>query len=177
MSPQLHPTHTTLVLAECVGECLPLHSTPTPVNSGWLLFRTAAWKALASMPGTRLWLLAMVSMSPPCPQRPGQESNSLPFGHSDPGKRGWGLGVSECTCPLQGAVPMMNSTVTSSSAYCLTQFVTVLPTVLTGVMRPTVAPRSWVRRAGTVVVFFRQCIQVQTRARLGFRTSPIILLA
>lgn len=50
------------------------------------------------------------------------------------------MGAAEGRCRLQGAVPMTSSSATSSSACCLTQCATALPTVLTVVMKPTAVP-------------------------------------
>ena len=98
------------------------------------------------MAGTRLWLIGMVSVFPPCPSymsmvyfTPLQSLPALakwletlvflnPDAHSS----------------TQGAVPMMSSPVTSSSACYLTQCVMVLPIVLMAVTRTTAVPSSQV---------------------------------
>ena len=75
--------------------------------------------------------------------------------------KGWRLRASLTPgAHIQGAVPMMSSAVTSSSACYLTQCVMVLPTVLTAVMRPIAVPSSRVRaRHGGPL--FRRLIWVQ----------------
>lgn len=100
------------------------------------------------MPGTRQWLLGMVSVFQPCPQLPVNGPLLSPPATPSTVKRGRDSDLflnPDVPCPLpQGAVPMMSSPVTSSSACYLTQCVMVLPTVLTAVTRPTAVPSSQV---------------------------------
>lgn len=101
------------------------------------------------MPGTKRWLLGMVSVFQPCPQLPVNGPLLSPLATPSTVKRDrdsdlfLNLDV-PCLPTTQGAVPMMSSPVTSSSACYLTQCVMVLPTVLMAVMRPTVVPCSQV---------------------------------